>query len=170
MRVLFVCTGNICRSPTAERLLTAAVERYQVPHVIAESAGTRAVVGQDMEATAARVLRRLGGDPTNFVARQLTPRLAREADLILTMSKAQRDYVLELVPTMLRFTFTLSECAAAVRVCGANSISELSAARPHLTRENVPDIMDPIGHNEKIFEEVGSSIAGLVEAVPSLCR
>jgi hypothetical protein len=45
-RVLFVCTGNICRSPMAERLLSSALNPGAV--VVAESAGTRAMPGSSM--------------------------------------------------------------------------------------------------------------------------
>jgi protein-tyrosine phosphatase len=62
LHILFVCTGNICRSPSAERLATAA-------GASASSAGTRAVIGHPMHPESARVLRDLGGDPDGFVAR-----------------------------------------------------------------------------------------------------
>src|SRR4051795_5389163 len=64
--VLFVCTGNICRSPIAERLLAA---RLPDPSIRAASAGTRAMVGYGIDQTAAHVLRRLGGEPDGHGAR-----------------------------------------------------------------------------------------------------
>ena len=52
MHVLVVCTGNICRLPTAERLLLARAAELGVASLTVGSAGTRAVVGYGMEATA----------------------------------------------------------------------------------------------------------------------
>ena len=62
-------------------------------------------------AEAAPVLKRLGGDPSGFAARQLTPKIAADADLILTMTRVHREVVLEAVPRQLHKTFTLSEAA-----------------------------------------------------------
>ncbi|MGI8646044.1 MAG: low molecular weight phosphotyrosine protein phosphatase, partial [Nocardioides sp.] len=72
-RLGLVCTGNICRSPTAERVTRAFAVKHGLSRLTASSAGTRAVVGYGMEPTAAEVLRTLGGDPKGFRARQLSP-------------------------------------------------------------------------------------------------
>ena len=62
--VVFVCTGNICRSPLAERLAA-----HLDPHTSFASAGTHAMVGSDMDAGMAAELSRLGGDPSDFSPR-----------------------------------------------------------------------------------------------------
>src|SRR3954470_23136084 len=71
-RVLFVCIGNVCRSPVGERLLAARLpaERFAI-----SSAGVGAMVGYAMSRYAAEELKSYGGDPTGFAARQLTPRM-----------------------------------------------------------------------------------------------
>ena len=74
--ILYVCTGNICRSPLAERLLTmrldaALGQRSSVFGVT--SAGTHGWDGSEMDPAAASQLIRLGGDPAGFTGRQLTP-------------------------------------------------------------------------------------------------
>jgi protein-tyrosine phosphatase len=110
--VLVVCEGNLCRSPLTERLLRLRLA--DLPDVRVTSAGTRAVVGSAMDASAAAELVRLGGDPTGFVARQLTPGLVAAADLVLTATRAQRSHVVGLAPAALKRTFTLLELAALV--------------------------------------------------------
>src|SRR6478736_4368900 len=67
--ILFVCTGNVCRSPYAERRL-----RQLLPHAGASiaSAGTAAVVGADLESATKDRLRRVGADVTGFAAQALT--------------------------------------------------------------------------------------------------
>lgn len=84
-RILVVCVGNICRSPTAEFLLRA---RLGAEGCDVASAGLSAVVGQPMEPTAAELLREGGVDGSRHRGRQVTGDLLREADLILTMEKA----------------------------------------------------------------------------------
>ncbi|MBM4515629.1 hypothetical protein GS432_01275 [Rhodococcus hoagii] len=116
--VLFVCTGNICRSPIAERLASAWSARSDTIDLTVASAGTRAVVGSPMEPKAAQVLSDLGGSPDGFVARQINPAVASSADLVLTMTEEHRDAVLKLSPRHLKRTFTLLEAAHIARALG----------------------------------------------------
>jgi len=67
-RVLFVCIGNVCRSPLGERLLAARLhaEAFEV-----SSAGVAAMVGSPMTPEAAVHLESYGGSADGFVARQM---------------------------------------------------------------------------------------------------
>jgi len=166
MHWLFVCTGNICRSPTAERLVAAYADQHGLTQLTASSAGTRAVVGAGVERTAAEVLISLGGDPTGFRARDLTAQQAREADLVLTMSRRHRDRVLELAPGAMRRTFTLREVARLLQHSNDGDsttplLDRLGAARARYAQEgsDVDDVLDPIGRDLARFELVGSTIA-----------
>lgn len=170
MHVLFVCTGNICRSPTAERLAVASSARLHIPGFRASSAGTRAVIGHAIHDDAAPVLETLGGDSAAFVARQLNPRIASSADLILTMTKAHRDSVLELAPQKLNRTFSLSEAASLIADFGAQTIADLAAVRPRLRQREVTDVLDPIGQGAEVFSAVGSQIADLLGPILALCQ
>ena len=170
MHVLFVCTGNICRSPTAERLAAASAARLQIPDFRASSAGTRALNGHPIHHQAALVIEMLGGDVSNFAARQLTSRIASEADLVLTMTSAHRDTVVELAPRQLHKTFTLSEAARLTTDLSARTVSDLAVLRPQLDRHHLVDIPDPIGQDAEFFAEVGSRIADFVAPILELCR
>ncbi|KPH21186.1 low molecular weight phosphatase family protein [Rhodococcus sp. D-46] len=162
MHVLFVCTGNICRSPTAERLANAFAHEAGVSDFTASSAGTRAVIGHPIELTAAKVLEGLGGTSGNFCARRLTARIASEADLILTMSERHRDKVLGLAPMQFKRTFTLREAARLAEESGASTVAELADARTRYGVGDAEDIIDPIGADGAVFQEVGSEIAELL--------
>ncbi len=78
MRLLFVCTGNVCRSSIAERLAGAWV-RQKLAHspeadtVQINSAGLSAVAGRPIDPHSAAALVDLGGDPTGFRSRDFTP-------------------------------------------------------------------------------------------------
>jgi protein-tyrosine phosphatase len=125
-RVLVVCTGNICRSPAAERLLAARLgDRVQVA-----SAGVHAVVGSSMTSAMARLVTGAGADAHGFVARQLTAEQVREADLVLTMTRAHRTAVVELAPAGVRRTFTLRELARLADAAVAADASPASPAAP----------------------------------------
>ncbi|EKZ9487319.1 low molecular weight protein-tyrosine-phosphatase Wzb [Enterobacter hormaechei] len=94
-KILVVCVGNICRSPTAERLL-----KQYLPALTVESAGLGALVGKcaDQRATEVATAHDLSLD--GHCARQITARLCREYDLILTMEKRHIHALCEIAPEM----------------------------------------------------------------------
>src|ERR1035437_4630017 len=100
-RILIVCTGNICRSPFIERLLQHELdERRSVSErgIVVRSAGTAALVGSSMDAQSAAQLVAHGGDASGFRARDLTPALVAESDLVLTATRAHRGKVALMSP------------------------------------------------------------------------
>ncbi|MGB3352088.1 MAG: low molecular weight phosphatase family protein [Mycobacterium sp.] len=170
LNLLFVCTGNICRSPTAERLAAAYGVDRQIPNFVSASAGTRAVVAHPMHRDAALVLRGLGGDASAFAARQLNFKIAAAADLILTMTREHRDKVLELAPHKLHRTFTLVEAGRLASEFNPRRVEELSAFRPQLRTHELLDIADPIDQGVEEFSRVGAQIADLLPPILELCR
>jgi len=170
MHVLFVCTGNICRSPTGERLAAAYAALHGMPNFTTSSAGTRAVIGHPIHRDAAVVLEELGGDASVFAARQLKSKLASSADLIIAMTSAHRDIVLEAAPRQLSRTFTLTEAARLASMDGAETLADLAALRRRLTANEKADIPDPIGQSPEVFAAVGSQIAELLPPILELCR
>lgn len=167
---MFVCTGNICRSPTAERLAAAYAAQLRIPNFVVSSAGTRAVIAHPIHQEAALVLTSLGGEASDFSARQLTTRIASAADLIITMTRAHRDRVLELAPNRLKSTFTLGEAARLASDHDAQSVEDLVELRPLLNSGESVDVPDPIGQSAEVFAEIGSNIAELLVPVMELCR
>ncbi|MEO8778068.1 MAG: low molecular weight protein-tyrosine-phosphatase [Rhodanobacter sp.] len=99
-QVLVVCLGNICRSPTAEFLLRERLQQSDShPYgVQVASAGLTAMVGRPMEATAAQVLREHGVDGGSHRARQLTPTMLRDSDVVLVMERAHVAEVRRVAP------------------------------------------------------------------------
>ena len=91
-RILFVCTGNICRSPMAAELFRAHAakmgdaEKYRV-----ESAGTWGMNGQAASANAQIVMQQRGLSLSNHVARTVDREMVEQADLILVMTRSHRD-------------------------------------------------------------------------------
>ncbi|MEE2528221.1 low molecular weight phosphatase family protein [Pseudarthrobacter sp. J75] len=108
-RILTVCTGNICRSPVAERLLQKGLNDLHPGKFIISSAGTSALVGQPMQPLAEEIVNAYGGDPSAFAARQITQSIVRDADLVLVLTMQHRAAVLKLAPSMLKKTFSVRE-------------------------------------------------------------
>lgn len=87
-RVLVVCEGNICRSPLACAMLAQAL-----PDIGFSSAGTRALVGEGADPLMLEMARERGVPLEEHVATALTDEQVRTADLILTMTKIQREQI-----------------------------------------------------------------------------
>jgi len=91
--ILVVCVGNICRSPTGERLL-----RKYLPKLKIDSAGVGALVGKPADASALEVAAQHQLSLEGHCAQQLTKSLCREYDLILVMEKGHVASVCNIAP------------------------------------------------------------------------
>ncbi len=99
MHVIFVCTGNICRSPMAERVARkrAADEGLDVRFT---SAGISDEEWRSpIDPRAQRVLRRAGYDPTNHVAHRITDADAASADLLIALDNGHLSRLTRLYPS-----------------------------------------------------------------------
>jgi len=111
-RVLHVCTGNICRSPMAERLMQSGLAARLGPEAdrfVVESAGTWGHSGSPMEAHAHSTLASYGVDGGGFRARELVAELVVGADLVLGATRDHRAAAVVLHPRAASRTFTLRE-------------------------------------------------------------
>jgi protein-tyrosine-phosphatase len=96
-RVLFVCTGNICRSAMAEHLLRHLAAKRGLA-IETASAGMAAEPYYQVPEVAKRLLAAEGVPPFSHKARLATREVLRWADLILVMTADHQDHVLELYP------------------------------------------------------------------------
>jgi protein-tyrosine-phosphatase len=142
-RILFVCTGNTCRSPLAEALARAEIERRGWKHVEVASAGLSAGEGHRATRAGVVVAGRAGIDLKAHRSRPLTPRLAFGADLILAMGPG---HVAELRRLGVgERAATLGDFAAGAEGAG-------------------PEVQDPFGGSEAVYEETFEELRGLVAA------
>ncbi|MEE4250080.1 MAG: low molecular weight protein-tyrosine-phosphatase [Alcanivoracaceae bacterium] len=102
-KIVVVCTGNICRSPTAAAMLATAAPDKKI-----SSAGLAALVGEEMYGMAREVAQASGLECPPHQARQLDNAISSSADLLLVMDKRQRNELMQRFPMASGKTFLLS--------------------------------------------------------------
>ena len=130
-KVLFVCTGNTCRSSMAEALARHSLqERGILEQIQFLSAGTGAVSGDAASPQARSVLSEWGIDLSSHRAREVTAELLKEADLVLVMTNRHKDYLLRRFPEARGKVYLLAEYAL-----GAQELTQLAERREELHRQ-----------------------------------
>lgn len=170
--VLFICTGNICRSAFAESLL-----RNARPDLRVESAGLHAVVGAPMDRIPAELATRSGGETVDHKGRQLSASIVADAGLILTMTRDHRGGVLAEFPFALHRTFTIAEFADLLAMEDApygrnasglrDAVARVGRIRSSRVDQDQDDIEDPYHRPREVHERVAQKIRGYVHLLAS---
>jgi protein-tyrosine phosphatase len=173
--ILCVCTGNVCRSPAAERLLAARLGSG----VRVASAGTVGLVGRAIEPQMAAHLAAVGLEDVGFAARRLIAADVSGADLVLGMTREHRAEAVELAPEAVRRAFTLLEFARLLGQIRPEELSDgavadrlravvpLAAARRRMVTGPVDadDVVDPYRLASEIYDQSFSAIRVAVDAI-----
>lgn len=147
-RILFICSGNTCRSPLAEAIARRVLPSRLGFDVEVLSAGTSAFVGGPVSQNSLDIAEVHGIDLSHHRSRPLTPELVDAADLIVAMGVAHRECVGEIDPDSLECTFLLT----------------------NFSDQHDGDIPDPIGAGRETYEQTYLMISECVEAMATKLR
>lgn len=167
LRVLTVCTANICRSPVAERVFQRQFDRAGV-HAVVRSAGTHggelAIAPEVVKAAA-----EIGIDLSDHRSRRLSAAIVRSADLIVAMNREHLRAVVELDSSSWPVTFTLKELYRRSKLLDAASMS----IEDWIIRMNVGRrITDLLGNStdDDLDDPYGGTYAGYQNMVAEVNR
>lgn len=110
-KVLFICTGNTCRSPMAEAIFTRMLKDrgFRAHEIKVESAGLHALENENATREAVEVMRTAGIDITPHRSRSVNETLLQDADLVLTMTRKHRSQLQDIFPHHKHKVYTLAE-------------------------------------------------------------
>lgn len=150
--VLFVCTGNSCRSVMAEGLLKKYLKEAGKSGIKVASAGISGFGGMPPTEETKEVLKTEGIDLSGFKSRGVTPEMIKEADLILALEGLHKDEILKLAPEAAGKTYLLKE------------FNNPSAK----DREESMGIPDPIGRPIEFYKYVFALIKKETERISKI--
>lgn len=127
--ILFICTGNTCRSPMAAAMMNKLLADSKLTNIKAESAGIAANPGEPASLNAIAVMREFGADLTNHRARQTTQEIVDASEIIYTMTATHAAM----------FKTAFPEAASKINVLGAG-------------------IQDPFGGDINVYRSCRDSI------------
>lgn len=166
--ILHVCMGNICRSPMAERLFALELGDSVYIHSVGTGGWHE---GEEMNPPAARLIVARGGDVEGFRARKLRAEHIDSADLILTATADQFDYVTALRRDAADRTFVLGEFGRLLKgvdrstlptgatyergVAIVHAVAALRGGHPAAPGD---DLDDPWGRGDHVFSRIADEI------------
>lgn len=190
VRIMTVCTGNICRSPYAQLALGHALAAVRPEAFEVTSAGTQAMIGNAVDPGSASILETRGVAHEGFFARQISERRLADVDFVLPLEVSHRKLVLSYSPRHLKRAFTLKEFARLLvsagerepwtqRLAGLSTTEERWGALPsHLARERglsrapegADDIADPYRRPQEAFDRMAREVDEAVERIVAFER
>ncbi|MCP5028304.1 MAG: hypothetical protein GY929_18660 [Actinomycetia bacterium] len=168
-RILFVCTANICRSPTAELLLLDWTRRRQIDAQVL-SAGLLPP-GREPPEKLARILLPRGLDLAVHRSRELSESVIANSDIVLTMERRHAREAAVMCPDAISKIIPLKAAARAHVAAGAgidHIIKEIdSRRRPSdlLGASATDDVEDPYGRSKRRYRQAVEELDGLVSRV-----
>lgn len=149
MNILFVCTGNACRSVIAERLLIKMSQEKGMVSLSVRSCGTAASSLYRVPKQVVQFIDNEGAGLAGHKSTQVTRELVSWADLILVMENFQREYITLCFPEARKKVFLFKE---------------------YVNAEGDKEIQDPMGRSDDMYEDTANAIKEYIEKLIPLIK
>lgn len=140
--ILFICTGNTCRSPIAAALAKDILKKEGIEAVV-DSAGVSVPCPLPATGHTVSILKEYGLDLSGHMSREFTSGDLEKADIILTMTKQHKDYLLSREHRYSHKIFSLGEYAG----------------------ENQTEVVDPYGGDISMYKSCAGQIEALIRKI-----
>lgn len=137
-KIVFVCTGNTCRSPMAEIILKSKIKAAGITDIRVTSAGLSVAAGSKMNENSFKALKLLGYKPYGFKSKVLTKKLLKSADVVICMTEEHKRYL--------------------AGYLNVRTVSELTG---------LSDILDPYGGDLEVYKRTSNQIEKACEILIS---
>lgn len=158
--ILFICTGNTCRSFMAEEIFNDIIDKKNLKdRYIATSAGTGVYMDSPASENAIKALKDMGITVKEHISKQVTENMIKNADVVLTMSRSHKEFLEKRFPMYKDKFYTLSEYALGIQsIMAEEALTDDERKKIKILKSELTDLLSKRDELYNKLQEIQESI------------